>query len=431
MLEGELLLLVLTSIAAGFGLGYWRSGARQDADAGREHYVRGLNFLINEQPDQAIDAFIDGLDVNVHTLETHLALGNQVRRRGEVDRAIKIHQNLLARPGLPRAQLQQVQLELARDYIKSGLLDRAENLLMELVPQAEPSIRATSLRHLIEIFQDEKEWDKAISCVLQLAGRRFGRVDEGWRSVLAHYHCENAEVALAQGEYLAARRHLQRSLAVDRGAVRANLILAEIEYRQAQYCQVLTILRQIIVQDPDFIPEMLPLYRKACLALGQMGDFTQFLQELYRQYPLASIVIALSERLVEEQGLEAALELLGSEMRRRPSLVIAEAWLGWRQIQECGSRSVDVINPRIESPKRGISKIESPKIENHKVDGPGVDSPGLNNIVPLYSLLGKLHQARPSHRCCRCGFSGQQLHWLCPGCKSWGAIKPVKGVEGE
>lgn len=390
----ELLPIVIAAIAIGHWLGRRANNSRSDGAFNQDQYIRGLNLLLDEQPDEAIDTFIDALDVNARTLETHLALGNLVRRRGEVARAIKIHQNLLGRPGLNPEQLQQVQLELARDYIRSGLLDRAESLLQELVPAATPEIRLTALRHLIEIYRDEKEWAKAIDCVQQLAGRRFGRMDEQWLPVQAQFYCELAQQVLASGELLQARRYARAALDADKNCVRANLIRADIDTRQGQYREALAALTAIPQQDAELIPEMLPALVQVYEQMDQLPELTHYLQALYSQYPGASLLILLARRIGLEQGLTAALTLLEAEVARRPSVRVMEYWLALR--------------PDAQSGPAAVAGLES-----------------------VHSLLARIHQTRPSHRCNRCGFSGQQLHWLCPGCKTWGSVKPIKGAEGE
>src|SRR3990172_4271983 len=181
-------------------------------------YFTGLNFLLNEQPDKAIEVFIRVLEVNSDTVETHLALGNLFRRRGEVERAIRIHQNLIARPTLDKEQRSQALLELGQDYFKAGLFDRAENLFLELA-----EIRAHSeqaLRLLLHIYQQEKEWEKAISVVRKLA-RVSGR---NMNSMIAHFYCELAEQDIARSNHPSARDRLGQALAADGECVRASIL---------------------------------------------------------------------------------------------------------------------------------------------------------------------------------------------------------------
>lgn len=179
-------------------------------------YFRGINYLLNEQPDKAIEVFMRMLEVNTETVETHLALGVLFRRRGEVERAIRIHQNLIARPTLDKAQRSQALCELALDYHKAGLLDRAESLFLEL---AEVTTHADqALRSLMHIYEQEREWDKAIAI-----GRRLGRNNPKVAPILAQYHCELAERALADGNANLARREIEGALTLDPRCVRGSL----------------------------------------------------------------------------------------------------------------------------------------------------------------------------------------------------------------
>lgn len=389
-----LLLLILVAIAIGFWLGR-RVPPADDVHCKvlQPHYIKGLNYLLNEQPDEAIDTFIDALDVNPDTLETHLALGSLLRKRGEVGRAVKIHQNLLARPGLPNYQAQQVQLELARDYVKSGLLDRAELLLQELVPVAAMDIRVASLKHLIEIYRDEKEWLRGIAALNQLSGRLFGRLSDEWRVTQGHFYCEIASQDIAREDHLAARRHLRAALQADKLSVRANLLLGELELQQGNPRDALKALRQIPQQTPDFTSQALPLLITCYNQLGWQSELKPYLQELQLSYDGASLVSALADLIAQQDGEAAALDYLVSRLNARPSLVGLSHLLKYKARQEQGSAH--------------------------------------DSLQLTLTLLEKLNRVRPGYRCGRCGFAGNQLHWLCPTCKSWGSIKPVRGVEGE
>ncbi len=390
-----LLVIIFLAIAIGYWLGR-RAVTKHDIDEPSQlepHYIKGLNYLLNEQPDAAIDTFIDALEVNSETLETHLALGNLLRKRGEVGRAIKIHQNLLARPGLPDYHAQQVQLELARDYIKSGLLDRAETLLQEMVPVAASDIRSACLRHLIEIYRDEKEWLRAIEAVNQLAGRRFGRLPDEWRVAQGHFYCEVAELAITRGDHLAARRHLRAAINVDKSSVRASLLLGELEFNLGSYRDAIKALKQVSLQDPDYIPQAIPLLVKSYTQQGRQDYLKRYLEELQQNYSGTSVALALADVLAAQEGGASASGYMASRLNTRPSLAGLGHLLKYKAKEERGAAS--------------------------------------ESLQLTLSLLNKLNQAKPGYRCTRCGFSGHQLHWLCPTCKSWGTVRVIKGVEGE
>ena len=207
-------LAILLLLVVAIGIGWWLG--RRSVPRATEHrtgsipsdYYRGLNYLLDGRPDGAVDAFIDALEVNSETLETHIALGNLMRKRGEVERAIRIHQNLLARPSLPATQVHQAHLELARDYVSAGLHDRAERLLLDLVQEA-PELRTTAHRHLLEIYQSESDWDRAIDIATRLLPRKRRLAGgaplpdelEQIAIALAHYHCELAAISMQEGRW--------------------------------------------------------------------------------------------------------------------------------------------------------------------------------------------------------------------------------------
>ena len=205
----ELMFLGLFVVALAIG---WFLGRREAIRVGvmlaphgsaiDKQYFIGLNYLLNEQPDEAIETFIRALEVNPETVETHIAIGKLFCQRGDVERAIKVHQNLLARPNLTALQADRVQFELARDYLAVGLHHRAERLLNELVEHSS-TLRADALADLVRIHERERDWQKAVE-----TGRRLLREREEFAVTLAHYHCELARESIRRGEVVQARREL-------------------------------------------------------------------------------------------------------------------------------------------------------------------------------------------------------------------------------
>ena len=387
--------LLFVSIAIGYFLGRrfsYQKSLDHEAPAYDKNYFKGLNLLLNEQPDAAIDTFIESLDVNSETLETHLALGNLLRRQGEVDRAIRIHQNLLARPGLTINQQHLAQLELARDYVKAVLLDRAETLFKELVEQSDV-LRDISLEHLIEIYRDEKEWANAINTVEHLAGKRLSKVPLKWRCAQAHFCCELAEIALGKNDYLSARRHLKAALNYDKNLVRASLIWGQLEYQLGNSREALKILKKIPQQDSNYLNEALELFVKCYVQLDDRAGLRQYISQLQGEYPSNSLVLELTKIIRSSEGDLAAADYIGSQLKQRPSL-------------------------------QGLSQLLELYLENSK-------EKSQNNLLLLKQLVDQLIEKKPTYQCSQCGFTGNQLHWLCPSCKSWNTIKAIRGIEGE
>lgn len=387
---------MLAAIAIGWWLG--RKSTKKKAESSEQQqalaqsYAQGLNYLLNERHDDAIDKFIDALEVSSATFDTHLGLGNLLRRRGEYDQAIRVHQNLLARPSLARASQQKAQLELARDYISAGWLDRAERLLQELV-ETSSDLRNTSLEYLVEVYRDEREWAKAIHAVNLLHGRRFKRLSSEWAPVQAHFCCELAEEAINSKDYLSARRHLDAALGYDRSSVRANLLWGRLEYLLNRPREAIRVLQRIPKQNPDYIPEILELLITCYEAVDDERGLDKYLESLLREHPSNSVLIALTERIHQQQSEAAAADFMGKQLALRPSL-------------------------------RGLGHY----IDLHMDTTQGR---ARENLSLLKTLIDQLIASRPHYRCSNCGFSGNQLHWLCPSCKHWDSVRSVKGVEGE
>ena len=192
-----------------------------------EDYFVGLNYLLNDEPDEAIDTFINALEINSETIETHLALGALLRRRGKVDKAINVHQALLARPGLSKEFSDSTRLQLSLNYIAAGLLDRAERLSNELLVENSPA-KWAALEQLITIYQTEKEWEKAIEASEALLRNPANKKDDRKKGAAAHYCCELAEQQLQANQQNKAREQIKRAFGFDRHSIRAALLLARL-----------------------------------------------------------------------------------------------------------------------------------------------------------------------------------------------------------
>ncbi|UTF60750.1 lipopolysaccharide assembly protein LapB [Gilvimarinus sp. DA14] len=386
---------LLIAVAVGYGLGRYRY-TRRDSSRPKDYalqYYKGLSYLFNEQPDSAIDAFISSLDVNSDTLETHLALGNMLRKRGEVSKAIKIHQNLLARPGLTIKQQHESQLELARDYIRSGLLDRAEALLLELV-KLSSAYKQAALVHLIEIYQDENEWDNAISMASKVEEKSYqSGGGQSLPQLQAHFSCEQALVDLEQRNYSKARTHLLAALGYDFASARASLLFARLEISQGRYRDALDHLHKIPDQDPDYIPESLQMTCESYEKLGESASLLRYLKGLLQSHPSNSLVIKIADRLRWDGDDYIAADFIAEQFKQRPSI---------RTL----NRLIELYLPHSAGRAR-------------------------ENLQLLKQLVDTVIAEKPSYCCSKCGFTGNSLHWLCPGCKTWGSIKPIRGVAGE
>jgi lipopolysaccharide biosynthesis regulator YciM len=363
-------------------------------------YYQGLNYLLDGHPDGAIDAFITALEVNSETLETHIALGNLLRKKGEVDRAIRVHQNLLARPSLPHSQVHQAHLELARDYISAGLLDRAERLLLDLVAESH-DYRPTAQHYLLEIYQSEREWQSAINIGVALLPKKSkrgalqpkGGQGQSVSVALAHYYCELATEMIDEGKLQHAHDFLQQALSQDKSCVRASIMLGDVEYRSGNYRKSIKALHKVRQQDPIYIPETITILRQSYGALEDRGALKVFLQECLDAHPSSALVLAVADDVRETEGNNAAAEFLSAQLSRQPSL-------------------------------RGLARLIG--LQMDYAEGEVRD-----NLSLLQVLVNRLVADRHAYRCNHCGFAGRQLHWFCPGCKYWGTIKIIRDTGSE
>lgn len=393
-----LFLLVFTAISCGWLLGRFAIGASPlpgGATSAYRQYFRGLNYLLNDRPDEAIATFVDTLEVNKETFDTHLALGNLMRRKGDVEQAIRIHQNLLARPNLPPLQLQRAQLALAHDYIGAGLYDRAEKILQELVQSSE-ELRPIALRHLVDIYQAERDWTKAIETATRLLPRRnfflsAPEPDPELDNAIAHFHCELAQHALDKNEFDGARAHLIQALIRDSKSVRASLLLGLLEYRMGHFQAAIDALQKIPEQNPALIPEMLDSLRPCYDAVGRREQFVNYLRDCLVKYASTRLVLAICEEISHRDGAKAAARFLAEQMRMRPTM-------------------------------RGLLSLMSMQREGACEE---------DNLEILQSLLQKMALGKPSYKCNHCGFTVRQIHWQCPSCKQWNTMRPISGSEGD
>ena len=343
-------------------------------------YFKGLNFLLNEQPDKAIEVFVDVLEVGPDTVETHLALGSLFRRRGEVERAIRIHQNLIARPVLDRQQRAQALLELGQDYLKAGLLDRAESLFLELA-----EVRAQSeaaLRFLVGIYQQEHEWEDAIA-----AARRLGRVSgQSQEGVIAQYYCEMAQEALRQQDRRAAREQLKNALASDAMCVRASMLLGQLEAQEGHHKDAIKAWRRIEEQDPSYLGEVAGAMCESFRASGDVAGMSAFFEGALRRYGSPALTVTFAEIIERSEGESAAEAFLINSLREQPSLA-------------------------------GLYRL----VELNAAHASAAQAVDLNL---LKALLKQLLSNQSTYVCQHCGFRARSLHWQCPSCSRWNTIKP-------
>lgn len=350
-------------------------------------YLVGLNFLLNDETDKAVDVFIKMLEVDSDTIETHLAVAKLFRKRGEVDRAIRIHQNLIARPQLDKHDREQALFELGQDYLSAGVLDRAERVFLELIKENSHSAQATFT--LIDIYQQVKHWDKAID-----TAKKYQSITrEPTNARVAQYYCEIAESKLAEHDYKQAEDYLDDALRIDKNCVRASLLLAKLFIAQEQYKQALKHLKRIQEQNPDYLSVAIDLVALCYEKLNLEEELVVYLKKLVDEHPRVPVVMILAERIRKWKGDKAAVNFVADYVRSYPSL-------------------------------NGLYLFVNIYISC-------ADGRAKQDLYILQNLMKNILSRKPDYQCSSCGFSGNTLHWQCPGCKQWSTILPVETLEED
>jgi lipopolysaccharide biosynthesis regulator YciM len=347
-------------------------------------YFQGLNFLLNEQQDKAIEAFIEVVKIDPQTVELHFALGSLFRRRGEVDRALRMHHNLVDRADLDDDKRQQAIFELAQDYLKAGILDRAESLFSEL----EGTIYAKqSLEFLLELFQKEHDWLKAIAVNQRLAAVS----GQSYNKQAAFFYCELASEEIAAESFAAARDYLQQALRVDQNAVRATMMLGDLHASEGKHAEAIGIWKNIETQDAQYLPlvaeRMLDSYRILNDELGGIALLREYLGK-YHSLDLMNVVFA---GVLKSEGSAAAYKLVRDELERNPTLLGLDKLLEARLLEMPGEMRADV------------------------------------ELVK--DLVHKRTRNLATYHCAHCGFKARQFYWHCPACQAWGSYSPRRGEE--
>lgn len=351
-------------------------------------YVVGLNYLLNEQPDKAVDVFIKLLEVDSDTVETHLALGTLFRRRGEVDRAIRIHQNLIARPQLTLAQRKEALMALGQDYMSAGVFDRAERIFTEVV-ELDGAREIGSLRGLLAIYQQEKAWEKALEVTLQLEAS----TGISMSSQTAHYHCEMATHALKIKAFDKAYTSIKQALVIDKKSVRGSLMLANLEMKNGRYKQAIRALKNVPEQDAEFLTEIIDPLVHCHRELDAMDECVDYLEQTLSTYPRASVIFVIGDYLRDEKSMDIAIDFVSAQLSQHPSI-------------------------------RGLNRLIYWHLES-------THGKVRDKLQMLYDITSKFLENKPIYRCEHCGYAGKLLHWHCPSCKQWSRMKPIQGLEGD
>jgi lipopolysaccharide biosynthesis regulator YciM len=347
-------------------------------------YFQGLNFLLNEQQDKAIEAFIEVVKVDPQTIELHFALGSLFRRRGEVDRALRMHLNLVERADLDEDKKQHALFELAQDYLKAGILDRAEQAFQQLLSS---SYAKDSLDFLLEIYQKEKDWLKAIDIsqrLTDLTGQSHGKE-------AAAFYCELATHELARKQIDAATVHLEQALEVNPHAVRATIMLGDLEKDAGNHKRAIEIWKRIEQQDAQYLPLAAERLMQAHRQLDSEDAGIALLRDYQVKYPSQDLMNVLFQAVLQRDGAEAAYQLVRNELQRNPTLLGLDKFLEARLLE--------------------------------------VTEKNRSDVELVKNLVHQRTRSLAMYHCSSCGFKARQFYWHCPACHGWETYSPRRSEE--
>ena len=344
-------------------------------------YFKGLNFLLNEQQDQAIDAFIEAVQNDPDTSELHFALGNLFRRRGEYERAVRVHEHLLSRGDLGLPDRQRAQHALALDYLKAGLLDRAEEALLKL--EGTP-FEAQAQLALLANYERSRDWMLAAKIAQKLEYSNQG----SFNGRLAHYLCEQAAEQLSRQQPDAASALLQKAISMAPAAPRAHIDLARLLASQGKPEDAYSTLVQVLEASPAAIPLAAPLLAKVAIECGQSLEAFERLKAIYEVTPSLDILDAIVALQTTQTGLSpSARDWYVRHLEHEPSLVAAAKWMAGERLEH------EQFHPQLQ---RALDHAVTPLLR---------------------------------YRCAACGFEAKQHFWQCPGCQAWDSFPALRIEE--
>ncbi|MFT5397999.1 MAG: lipopolysaccharide biosynthesis regulator YciM [Gammaproteobacteria bacterium] len=376
-------LLVFCAILIGWLLGRWqpfaKNSGRNDCDEFNEDYVKGLNYLLTDDSDNAIKVFTNLIEVNKDTIEIHVALGNLFRSKGEVDRAIKVHQNLLARPNLTRKQRHMAISELASDYLKAGLLDRAEQLYREMIELNSDVPEAH--KKLLDLFIIEKSWLEAADSAETL----FDLHEPGINIILSQCLCEIADTAIESRNIGLARKTLKRAIDVDHKCVRASLLFIKVNLSVDDSAAAEKIFQRLCQQSPEYLELYLEPAKQIYTGKSEKV-YQQFLHDQYQTHHSTPVAIALLEYYADHEDIDKAQNFLSDILLKSPSFEAFEFALRFLK------SNPDQLDDTWERLSAFLKTVQSKKSE---------------------------------FNCGQCGYESHSMQWLCPSCRNWASMKPV------
>ncbi|EOV8972664.1 lipopolysaccharide assembly protein LapB [Cronobacter turicensis] len=386
------LLFLLLPVAAAYGWYMGRRSAQQDKEqeANRlsRDYVAGVNFLLSNQQDKAVDLFLEMLKEDTGTVEAHLTLGNLFRSRGEVDRAIRIHQSLMESASLTYDQRLLAVQQLGRDYMAAGLYDRAEDMFNQLVDETD--FRIGALQQLLQIYQATSDWQKAIDAAERLVklGKELQRVE------IAHFYCELALQAMSNEDMDRAMSLLKKGAAADRNSARVSIMMGRIFMTRGDYAHAVEMLEKVISQDRELVSETLEMLQVCYQQLGKPDEWAEFLKRCVEENTGAEAELMLAQVLEQREGADSAQVYITRQLQRHPTMRVFHRLMDYH----------------LHEAEEGRAK---------------------ESLMVLRDMVGEQVRTKPRYRCQKCGFTAFTLYWHCPSCRAWSTIKPIRGLDGQ
>ncbi|WP_435948038.1 lipopolysaccharide assembly protein LapB [Dryocola sp. BD586] len=386
------LLFLLLPVAAAYG---WYMGRRsayqnkqQEANRLSRDYVAGVNFLLSNQQDKAVDLFLDMLKEDTSTVEAHLTLGNLFRSRGEVDRAIRIHQSLMESASLTYDQRLLAVQQLGRDYMAAGLYDRAEDMFAQLVDETD--FRIGALQQLLLIHQATSDWQKAIDVAERLV--KLGKDKQ--RTEIAHFYCELALQLMSSDDLDRAMSLLKKGAAADKNCARVSIMMGRIFMAKGEYAKAVETLQRVIDQDSELVSETLEMLQVCFQQLNKPEEWEAFLKRCVEENTGAVAELMLAGILEQKEGADIAQVYINRQLQRHPTMRVFHR----------------LIDYHLQEAEEGRAK---------------------ESLIVLRDMVGEQVRTKPRYRCQKCGFTAFTMYWHCPSCRAWSTVKPIRGLDGQ
>lgn len=386
------LLFLLLPVAAAYGWYMGRRSAQQtkqeEANRLSRDYVAGVNFLLSNQQDKAVDLFLDMLKEDTGTVEAHLTLGNLFRSRGEVDRAIRIHQTLMESASLSYDQRLLAVQQLGRDYMAAGMYDRAEDMFNQLVDETD--FRIGALQQLLQIYQATSEWQKAIDVAERLV--KLGKDKQ--RGEIAHFYCELALQQMGNDDMERAMALLKKGAAADRSSPRISIMMGRVFMAKGDYAKAVESLLRVIDQDKELVSETLEMLQTCYLQLGKTEEWAEFLTRCVEENVGATADLMLAEIIDQREGQDQAQVTVTRQLQRHPTMRVFHKLMDYH----------------LHDAEEGRAK---------------------ESLMALRDMVGEQIRSKPRYRCQKCGFTAYTMYWHCPSCRAWSTVKPIRGLDGQ